>query len=242
VDKSHLAELIKIEEHYWWHVAKRDLVRMLLEEYCPPPAKIVEGGIGGGFNLLELKRAGYAVYGLDIYQESVEHCRDLGMNSVAVQNLEKPWQATTKDCDAVLMLDVVEHCANPIEVLKNARDSLKPGGLIMLTLPAYPFLMGPWDVMLGHHRRYTKAMLEAEAKEAGLKIVWFSHWNSFTLPVAIMVRLLERVMKIKRTAEFPPVSEFVNNTLIGLGTAERTIMKTLPVPAGVSIVAILKAV
>ena len=41
MDPSHLKELVTLEDSYWWHVAKRQLVTRLLEQYCPPPGRLV---------------------------------------------------------------------------------------------------------------------------------------------------------------------------------------------------------
>ena len=58
MDPSHLQELVTLEDSYWWHVAKRQLVTRLLQRYCPPPGRLVEGGIGSGRNLVEFSELG----------------------------------------------------------------------------------------------------------------------------------------------------------------------------------------
>ena len=54
MDPSHLQELVELEDNYWWHVAKRQLVTRLLLKHCPPPGRLVEGGIGSGRAQLSL--------------------------------------------------------------------------------------------------------------------------------------------------------------------------------------------
>ena len=76
---SHLQQLVDLEDSYWWHVAKRQLVRNLLQKYAPAPGKLVEGGIGSGRNLLEFREMGYDVSGFDLMPESVEHVRGRGI-------------------------------------------------------------------------------------------------------------------------------------------------------------------
>jgi hypothetical protein len=77
-------------------------------------------------------------------------------------------------------------------------------------------------------------------REAGLRVRWLSSWNAFTLPPAIAVRLLEKVSKRQRTAEFPPVSPAVNALLVAAARVERGLMSAMPIPSGLSLVGVLE--
>ena len=140
----------------------------------------------------------------------------------------------------VVLLDVLEHVPDPVAVLKCAAATLDERGGIVVTVPAIPALMGPWDRMLGHYRRYTRRMLRDQARAAGLQLAWVSHWNAFTLPPALVVRTLEKLGRQGRSAEFPAVSPAVNSLLIAAAGAERRLIRTVGVPAGLSLVGILK--
>ena len=120
---------------------------------------------------------------------------------------------------AVVMLDVIEHVPDPVRVLRNVVAMLDDDGAILLTVPAAPYLIGPWDRMLGHYRRYSARLLRDHAHEAGLRIAWLSHWNAFALPLAIVIRTAEKLSGRRLTAEFPAVSDTVNSLLIGLARA-----------------------
>jgi hypothetical protein len=138
------------------------------------------------------------------------------------------------------MLDVLEHIPDPVAALRQAAATLDDRGGIVLTVPAIPALMGPWDRMLGHHRRYSPALLREHAREAGLRVSWLSHWNAFTLPAAVAVRALEKLGRKGRSAEFPPVSPAVNAMLIAMARAERRVIATTRLAAGLSLVGVLK--
>jgi hypothetical protein len=139
----------------------------------------------------------------------------------------------------VVLLDVLEHTPDPVPVLRNAAAVLDRDGGVVVTVPAYPSLMGPWDRMLGHHRRYSGRGLRREARAAGLRVAWLSHWNAFSLPPAVVVRGLDRLRDRPRTAEFPPVAPWLNSLLLGCAGLERRWMRRHPVPFGLSLAGVL---
>jgi len=239
MDPRHLRELIEWENRYWWHVAKRALVLEVLKRRLPPPGKLVEAGAGAGGNLLAFREAGYAVAGFDISAAALEPCRALGLRDVQAHDMHEPWPVAAGSARAVVLLDVLEHSARPVRVLTNAAAALSPEGGIVLTVPAYPALLGPWDRMLGHHRRYAVRMLGHQAREAGLRVEWLSHWNAFSLPAAAVIRSVERLLRHPRTAELPRVSPFMNSLLLKLAGRERALIRRRPLPMGLSLVAVL---
>ncbi len=240
MDPKHLEELIAVERGYWWHVAKRELVLDLLRRHFPAPARLIEGGVGGGANLLAYRELGYDVSGFDLMPEAVAHCQSLGIPDVRVLDLEQPWPVQNGPARVVVLLDVIEHVADPVRVLRNAADTLDEGGGILVTVPAIPALLGPWDRMLGHHRRYSRSLFREHARDAGLKVAWLSSWNAFTLPPALVVRTLEKLGRARHSAEFPRVSPAINQTLITLARGERGLIRTTGLPVGLSLVGVLK--
>jgi SAM-dependent methyltransferase len=240
MDPLHLDELIALEKRYWWHVAKRELVSKILRKHLPPPGLLIEGGVGGGANLCAFRDLGYQVRGFDLMPEAVEHCRSLGIPDVSTHDLQEPWPVEPRCARAVVMLDVIEHVPEPVRVLRNAAEALDAGGGIVVTVPACPSLMGPWDEMLGHHRRYSGRLFRDHARQAGLRVVWLSHWNAFTLPPALVIRNAEKLGRRRRTVEFPRVSPAVNSLLIGMARLERGAMGMMPIPSGLSLVGVLK--
>src|SRR5271154_7260627 len=104
MERAHLDELIAVEQTYWWHVAKQKLLLELLKRECAPPARVLEGGIGGSNNLLILKQLGYEVSGLDQMQAAVDHCYSLGINNVQVHDLQQPWPVQQYNYDVVVLL------------------------------------------------------------------------------------------------------------------------------------------
>ncbi len=241
MDPSHLDELISLEEKYWWHLAKRKLVSDLVQKKFPAPARIAEGGIGSSRNLLEFKNLGYDVAGFDLMQDAVDFAKQRKIEDVHVHDLTKPWPLQEQSVDAVLMLDVLEHLPNPVEVMKHASQVLKSNGAIIFTVPCYQWLYGEWDKKLGHFRRYTRKMMRKQVADANLKVEWLNHWNAFTLPAAVAVRGIQKLLPSKnQKPNFPRVSNMMNRTLLGFASMERWWLNKALLPAGLSMVGILR--
>ena len=237
---SHLQQLVDLEDSYWWHVAKRQLVTRLLQKYCPPPGRLAEGGIGSGRNLIEFQELGYDVTGFDLMPESVEHVRSRGVEDVHVHDLGDKWPVEDGGLRAVVLLDVLEHVEFPVQVLQHVHRALADDGAVIVTVPAYPWLFSRWDVQLGHFRRYTAREFRHHANEAGFRVQWMNHWNSFTLPAAMAVRGWEKVFPKREQPDFPEVSRLTNQALLSAAAAERWCMDKLPVPAGLSLAGVLR--
>jgi SAM-dependent methyltransferase len=239
VDRKHLDELIEIERSYWWHIAKRMIVTEILKRYFPPPARLIEGGFGAGWNLLAFKELGYQITGFDIMPESVETGKNHGLSNVAVHDLQNPWPVEKGSTRVVVMLDVLEHTSDPSRVLKNAALALDDRGGIVLTVPAIPCLMGPWDLALGHHFRYSIRLLRRQADDSGLRVLWVSYWNAFSLPAAFFVRGIEKLFQCRHSERFPRVLPGTNALLIWCANIERLLIRKMPIPYGLSLVGVL---
>lgn len=240
MDPSHLQELVALEDSYWWHVAKRQLVMQLLAKHCPPPGRLVEGGIGSGRNLVEFQSVGYDVTGFDLMPESVAHVRHRGIEDVRVHDLCQPWPVDADSLRAVVLLDVLEHVPDPIGVLRHVHAALERDGAVIITVPAHPWLYSRWDEQLGHFRRYTVREFRQHATEAGFRVASLQYWNSFTMPAAVAVRGWEKLFPKRTQPDFPSVSSFTNRALLSAAAAERWCADRLGVPTGLSLAGVLR--
>jgi SAM-dependent methyltransferase len=239
MDANHLRELLDLEEDYWWHVAKRRLVTSILTSRFPPPGRVVEGGIGSSRNLIEFERLGYEGYGLDVMPEAVSYAHSRGLSHVWEHDLQEPWPVPARSARAVVMLDVLEHVADPVTVLRHAAATLGDAGGMIVTVPAYPWLYGDWDRQLGHHRRYTSQAMRQQVRDAGLNMERLGYWNIFTLPAALALRLYQKVVHANRTTEFPRVSPMMNRMLLSAAAMERPCARLGWMPCGLSLVGII---
>ena len=211
----------------------------MLRKYVPSPARIVEGGIGAAGNLLNWKQCGYDVSGLDIMDDSVTHAKSIGIDEIYKHDLQQPWPVAQDSFGGVVLLDVLEHVADPVKVLKEAAKTLQGSGKIIFTVPAYPFLFSDWDERLGHYRRYTPSMMREQVAAAGLKVEKLRYWNSFTFPAAIFIRTMRRFFPSRKGTEFPRVGNLTNKALITAAQIETKVSNKLGVPFGLSLVGVI---
>ena len=83
--------------------------------------------------------------------------------------------------DTVFCVNVLEHIDNDVRALTMFRDTVMPGGRVLVFVPAVPAVYGPLDAELGHHRRYTKRSLSAAFSEAGLEMLTLRYTNPIGL-------------------------------------------------------------
>jgi SAM-dependent methyltransferase len=95
--------------------------------------------------------------------------------------------------DLAASLDVIEHLEDDVGALRELRRTVAPGGALLVTVPAYQWLWSGHDEINHHHRRYTRGSLLAVAEQAGWECVRTTYFNSLLLPVAILLRVLDRL-------------------------------------------------
>jgi SAM-dependent methyltransferase len=138
--------------------------------------------------------------------------------------------------DVILALDVIEHVAEDVASVKAMADRLAPGGLLVITVPAMPWLWSDHDVINGHVRRYTGRSLGAAFQKAGLKPDRISYFNTLLFPAVAGIRKLG--MGTAGTATPPrPINGFLTQ-LMGF---ESRLLRLMNLPVGVSLLATYRA-
>jgi len=156
----------------------------------PEPARILDAGCGSGRNMIELARRG-TVTGIELSDTSVCLARQRGRGEVVEGSvLEMPFPDAS--FDLAVSLDVIEHLEDDVAALRELRRTVAPGGALLVTVPAYKWLWSGHDVINHHYRRYTRRSMQRVAEQAGWRQARTTYFNSLLLPVAILLRALDR--------------------------------------------------
>ena len=229
----------RMAEHdstHWWYRARREVLSDYIARYAKPPkdARILEIGCGTGHNLPMLARFG-TVDAIEI---------DPAARAIASQRLGKPVGDAPLPAlpgvergayDMVAVLDVVEHIEDDVAARKAMADCLKPGGVILIAVPAHPWLWSAHDVVNHHHRRYTRATLAKAIADAGLKPRKLRWMNALLFPLAAAARVAGRITGRDDSDDSPPAKP-LNTLFERIFRLERHLIGRVPTTPGVSLV------
>lgn len=170
-----------ISIHPWWHARAKIVEKKIQLHYQNKLISILDVGCGWGVTLKYLEKAGHEVWGLDVGIDALNLLDEPGRRLILgdVENGRIPEEMEGK-FDAVLALDVLEHLDFPENALKNLIKLTRPGGLIMVTVPAMMELWSEFDEIQGHRKRYEKheltQLFEKASELEGLQVVYCWPW------------------------------------------------------------------
>ena len=197
-----LARIEEIEQKHFWFQGRRKLVFWLLKNHLPSSSSILlDLGCGTGQFLSGISKSDIQCVGFDMRAEgliglSKKNCNRLLLAQANVGNV--PLRDGTVDC--VIMLDVLEHVSDQI-ALEEVVRILKPGGVLILTVPAFPMLWSYRDEDAGHLRRYTRKRLHTTLTAAGLTVRNVFFYQFFLFPVVMISRWFGRRWRAIRDME-----------------------------------------
>lgn len=239
MDRSAYASMSAQEGGHWWFVARRAILDMLIRNRIAPPhgARILEAGCGTGGNLAMLARHG-SVDALEYDGEARALADAQGVGRIEAGMLPDRIGFDGAHYDLIALLDVLEHVEEDRASLAALRARLVPGGRILLTVPAVPWLWSDHDVLHHHKRRYTLAGLRDVAEAAGLKVESIGYFNSLLFPLAMVMRTAHRLLRRTAPLDARP-SPPVNALLQRIFGWERHLLGRVRFPIGLSLYAIL---
>jgi SAM-dependent methyltransferase len=241
VRASELDKMFEVEDTYWWFVARRWLVRALLGRYLAAsvtPRRIVDVGCGTGATLATLAEHG-EVIGIDRSPHALHYCQKRGHHRLA-RGDAAALPLADESVDVLTALDLLEHIGDDAGAVREFVRVLRPGGLLIATVPAGPMLWSEHDEALDHLRRYRAREFRRLLDAAGLEVLRFSPLITTLLAPIALLRLAQR-LRPKRAGRpqtaliIPP--PWINRWLIRLLVWENRWLLRFRLPFGVSLMA-----
>lgn len=228
------------EDRHWWFVGRRAVIGAMLDRVpLGPDAHVLEAGCGTGGNLYLLSGSG-RVSAFEPHDEA----RDLAAGrhpDVLIADGELPFRVPFPpgSFDLVAALDVLEHVEEDEAALRALVEMARPGGWIIVTVPAIQALWGSHDRRLHHVRRYDRARLRRLARASGAEIEYETYCNTILAPIAIALRLTERLTgrDLGDQERVPPRP--LNSLLAGAFSLEGRVVGRWSLPFGLSLAMIL---
>ena len=170
---------------HWYYQSKAAALRRMVGPLAPQ--RLLDVGAGSGFFSRHLLAKGaQSALCVDVgYPESRDET--VGGKPVLFRR-----DCSETDCDLVLMMDVLEHVENDVELVRHYTTKVPSGAHFLATVPAFGFLWSGHDVFLEHKRRYTLPEIEQTMRTAGLTVVRGAYYFGAVFPLAAAVRLATR--------------------------------------------------
>jgi SAM-dependent methyltransferase len=234
------ARMAELDSEHWWFAARRAILESVIRRVVRPPAKaqILEIGCGTGHNLEMLGQFG-RVEATELNDSARKlAAKRLGRNvhSAALPDLSMFKPASF---DVVALLDVLEHIDDDNGALTAIRELLKPGGALLVTVPANRWMWSAHDVSHHHHRRYTRRELADLAKAKGFQIDLLSPFNSLLFPLIAIARIAGKLSGREAADDSMPPKP-LNSALKSIFALETPLIGRVPMPFGVSLIAVLR--
>ncbi|AGA30501.1 class I SAM-dependent methyltransferase [Singulisphaera acidiphila] len=227
------------DHHWWWRSREAFLLDWIGRLHRQSPReRILDVGCGDGLFFERLERFG-TVDGLEPDASLVNDPR--WRSRIRVGALDSRFQGTA-DYDLLLMLDVLEHIGDDGEALQAAHSALRPGGHLLLTVPALSWLWSQHDVANEHFRRYDPSGLRMVLAASGFEVEIVRFFFFWTVGPLLARRWLAPAKSAEGTADYavpvPPAP--LNRALTLLSLGEQAIGRVVRWPLGTSLLAIAR--
>lgn len=221
------AKLAPLEESNFWFRSRNKLLVWALGKYAPSFQSFLEigcgtayvlAGVGARYPKARLLGSEIFVDGLAFAASRVPNAELMQMDARAI-----PYR---DEVNVIGAFDVLEHIEEDEQVLDEMLAALKPGGIILVSVPQHQWLWSPADDHAHHVRRYTGPELRGKVRAAGFEVLRTTSFVSFLFPAM----LLSRLKSSKSQAEYDPTDELqlpkvLNTILYGVMRVELALIK-----------------
>lgn len=210
---EYFSELSHLEAKNFWFRARNKLIIWALRTYKPDASSFLEVGCGTGYVLSGIARAfpRLSLSGSEIFLEGLSHAAKRAPSAHFMQ-MDARQLPFKKEFDAIGAFDVLEHIEEDEIVLDQLHNAVKPGGILLLTVPQHPWLWSVSDEYACHVRRYRRSEIEQKVLNAGFELLRSSSFVTSVLPAMIFSRFLKK----EKLYNFNPAGELKINSILNI--------------------------
>jgi len=232
------ATMFRVEETHWWYRALHRLILETLEAELPDwrDKKILDAGCGTGAILQRLGNPEKNV-GIDLAPEAISFCRERGLTNVREGNVcALPFEDAS--FDAVISSSVLYHAwvSDIAGAIREMYRVLRPGGVVLINVPAFRFLHSAHDDAVMTAQRFRKPEIRKLLQNENFRIRRLTYWTSLLFPLAVAARTLG-ASQMGRDFESNG-SSFLQRAFSGTMTMERFLLRAISFPVGVALLAV----
>jgi 2-polyprenyl-3-methyl-5-hydroxy-6-metoxy-1,4-benzoquinol methylase len=258
-DRREFAARLTIEDEHYWHLARRELLLQVMESFVPRrDTPVLEIGCGAGTVATYLNEHGYEVDYADVHKEALIMARDKAVGRLSRRASQRRFlqidvcrQEVPTGYGAILMLDVIEHLPDDVDVLRRVGASLRGAvpGLVVVTVPAFPMLWSPYDVVERHKRRYTARTARAALEASGFEVLRLTYFFTPLFFAAGAVKLVRSGVALVREPSEPRAftdlvetraPSALTNAMLRVLRVERRFLTRRDVPFGTSLLCVAR--
>jgi SAM-dependent methyltransferase len=207
--------------------------------HLPTEANILEAGCGTGGNINALKRFGNVTC-IEHDDSAAELARQRQGAVVLSGSLPYGLPEFQTSFDLITLFDVIEHVDEDLASLEVLSRLLKPGGRMVITVPAFNFLWSAHDDENQHKRRYRASDFSALAAQANLTLDYVSYFNFWLFPPVFAVRMFRKIVPYKQAWQDMRLPRpLINQVLRKIFGSEKYAVGRFFLPFGISLIAIL---
>jgi SAM-dependent methyltransferase len=238
--RDEYATMFRVEETHWWYKALHRLIFQTLEAELPDwhEKKIVDVGCGTGAILKQLGNPEKNV-GIDLAPEAISFCRQRGLNNVQQGDIHAlPFPDAS--FDAVICSSVLYHqWVSDVEgAVREMHRVLRPDGVLLINVPAFPFLHSAHDEAVMAARRFRKREIQQLLQGQNFKIRRLTYWTTFLFPLAIAARTLGG-SRMGRDFQAEGAS-FTQRVFTRIMALELHLLRKISLPFGVALLAVAR--
>ncbi len=247
MEPAEYATLHDYETWYWWYQAQRAVLLDAVGSLAlPPRARLLDVGCGTG-RTLELVARAIEVedFGIDLSPRAAAYWKapEAARRCLGSAN-EIPF--ADDSFDAAVTVDVL-YCleVTPEAAAVEMARVLKPGGRLVIIVPAYRWLRSSHDVAVHGVHRFTRGSLTRLLESVGLSVVRMTHFSTALFPLIVAVKLWRKGRAAngngaQTPSDLRPLSPWLNRALLGIAMTERRVLRRVNLPFGSSLLGIAR--